>query len=302
MVKHLEATSDGHGSARRFERLYSEVAALEVLQVCGRRVPSRPPPPPGCASLPWTAAEHGADAHWRARVPLRPSHRPSHRPQGQPGVCRLLGHGLVRGRRGAATAYQLVLQRYRCTLAEWRAGPDGHAASLGQLLGIYARVADAVVAMHAAGVAHFDLKCSNVLLDGDGAAAAAGGGGEGREEAGEGVVRGAVGGGGGGGQPLPVLADFGQAVLLDGRCVPVRLRLCLCAGVQLPCRRSADDSLALLSRARPPPSPSSPHPSSSSLPSSSSTLHVTGTELFSAPEVLLLSVGVNRRDHVAYDR
>ena len=35
VVKQLEATSDGHGSASRFERMYSEVAALEMLQVGG---------------------------------------------------------------------------------------------------------------------------------------------------------------------------------------------------------------------------------------------------------------------------
>lgn len=83
-----------------------------------------------------------------------------------PSVCQLWDYGVE------GDSFVLVLRRYACSLAQWRAAlPPDPAPHLRLYLSVFADVLRAVQTMHTANVVHFDLKCDNVLLEPLGAAA-----------------------------------------------------------------------------------------------------------------------------------
>ena len=92
--------------------------------------------------------------------------------KGCTGICQLLDYGLVQ------EAYWVVMKRYRCSLAEWRAkqnppfgsaggsrGGVGGPAFIALLLSILLQVVRALSVLARDSVVHFDLKCSNILVD-----------------------------------------------------------------------------------------------------------------------------------------
>lgn len=80
---------------------------------------------------------------------------------GSNGICQLLDYGLTE------SAYWLVLRRYRCTLAEWRArqprvqGP----AAVALYLAVLVQITDSMLVLARDAVVHFDLKAANVLVE-----------------------------------------------------------------------------------------------------------------------------------------
>ncbi|KAG1675247.1 hypothetical protein FOA52_016278 [Chlamydomonas sp. UWO 241] len=82
--------------------------------------------------------------------------------KGCPGICQMIDYGLT------PEAYWIVMKRYRCSLAEWRtrqvAGPiDARAAAL--YLAVLLQVVRALQLLSRDAIVHFDLKCSNVLIE-----------------------------------------------------------------------------------------------------------------------------------------
>ena len=83
------------------------------------------------------------------------------------GICQIIDYGL------AQESYWVVMKRYRCSLAEWRAKQQqGSVLSKGSnpsvtslLLSILLQVVRALAVLASDSVVHFDLKCSNILID-----------------------------------------------------------------------------------------------------------------------------------------
>ncbi len=82
--------------------------------------------------------------------------------RGVRGICQLIDFGL------SSDAYWLVMKRYRCSLAEWRQkqrrGPSD-AAAAAVYVSVLAQVVESLRVLARDNVVHFDLKCSNVLID-----------------------------------------------------------------------------------------------------------------------------------------
>lgn len=124
------AGAGGAGGAHTFERVHGEVAALEALAGIDGVVP---------------LLEYGL---------LMPASSANAPPSGPPRYC-------------------LVFPRYRCSLAAWRAEHGRGLPSeervarrrVAAYLSLFEKVAAAVEQLHRAGVVHFDLKCDNVLCD-----------------------------------------------------------------------------------------------------------------------------------------
>ncbi|EFJ50375.1 hypothetical protein VOLCADRAFT_116901, partial [Volvox carteri f. nagariensis] len=83
-------------------------------------------------------------------------------------ICQLLDYGMHND------AYWLVMRRYRCSLAEWRgrqkpldepAAAAAAAAAARVYLSALSQVVDALRLLASHHVVHFDLKCSNVLIE-----------------------------------------------------------------------------------------------------------------------------------------
>ncbi|KAF5831386.1 hypothetical protein DUNSADRAFT_13176 [Dunaliella salina] len=83
--------------------------------------------------------------------------------KGNPGVCQLLDVGLV------PDAYWIVMPKYRCSLAQWRASPQQQppcqprAAAL--YLAVLIQVVETLQVLAADSIVHYDLKAANVLVD-----------------------------------------------------------------------------------------------------------------------------------------
>lgn len=81
---------------------------------------------------------------------------------GHAGICQVLDYGLTQD------AYWIVMRRYRCSLAEWRArqqGGPGQPRAAAMYLATLLQVVDALAVLAEDAVVHFDLKAANVLVE-----------------------------------------------------------------------------------------------------------------------------------------
>ena len=73
--------------------------------------------------------------------------------------CSLEGTNNISGH-----SFWISMECCRSSLKQWRATFDADASSLGLLFDIYEDVLNAIFALHAAGITHYDLKADNVFL------------------------------------------------------------------------------------------------------------------------------------------
>ncbi|KAF8065888.1 hypothetical protein HT031_002949 [Scenedesmus sp. PABB004] len=245
----------------------AQVAVLELLRGCPGVVPlldygvalgDAPPSPRGASGSGGGALAQPAPRWLLAFPRYRCSLRDWRQARGRglrPGDARLYLAAFVQARRGrgARCGRQRRARRRAGPVTPAPTPPPAPRARATR----WAQVAGVVARLHAAGVVHYDVKGDNVLLDWHGGGDGDGSPGSPRSSS--------SGGGGGDGSDLPfeaVLADFGDALLLEQGEAG--------AGGGGRRRRRAQ-------RHR-------------------------GTELFSSPEMLLLHAGQRRRDHAGHDR
>ena len=85
--------------------------------------------------------------------------------KGVPSICQLIDYGLSSG----GEAYWIVMKRYRCSLSEWRLKQPKESLATSMRAALYLsildQIVDALLVLSKDSVVHFDLKCSNVLID-----------------------------------------------------------------------------------------------------------------------------------------
>ncbi|GAX76274.1 hypothetical protein CEUSTIGMA_g3718.t1 [Chlamydomonas eustigma] len=82
--------------------------------------------------------------------------------RGVRGICQLIDYGL------APEAYWVIMKKYRCSLSEWRQRQVSDLSSAARTrlyLAILVQIVEALQILAKDSVVHFDLKCSNVLID-----------------------------------------------------------------------------------------------------------------------------------------